>query len=109
MGGLVLLVAFLLELVAIAAVASLGFLLPFVAFVQDIAVLALGIAVVAFWGAFMAPQAKHRFPQTVYYIVKAGIYSIAAFALYNHGYTVASVVFIIVSIVDEILATRYEV
>ena len=104
---LALAVAFILELIAFGYIATIGIFVPADQAVRIAVGVGLLVAVVVFWAMFMAPQAARRLRGATYVIVKLVIYTIAALAiakLYDIRY---GVIFMIVTVVDEIVVARY--
>ena len=81
---------FVLELCALAAVAWWGWTV-------NVALgVALPLAVVVVWGAFISPKARFQVPQAVWYGLQAIIFGAAALALAAVWSTAAGIVFALV-------------
>jgi hypothetical protein len=96
-------VAFLLELGMLAAFAYWGFTtgtnLP-VRLVLGIGVPLLAILI---WGRFMAPQSKARLTGSSYLMLKIILFGAAAIALAVAGQTTLALIFVVVSVINQIL------
>ncbi|GAB92592.1 YrdB family protein [Gordonia rhizosphera] len=98
--------AFVLELVAWGAVASLGLVFAGTGVIGWLVSVVILIAVVGFWGVFMAPKAAHRLPMVPYYVVKAIIYLVAAYAIFRAS-PVWALVFVVAVVITEPLFYRH--
>lgn len=94
-------VAFILELIAFAAFAAVGYLLPIHATLQLLVATILLILVVAFWGLYMAPKAPRKLEKRAYYLAKFSVYGISAIALLNLMSPEAAVGFTVAVAIDE--------
>ncbi|HJP81125.1 MAG TPA: YrdB family protein [Candidatus Saccharimonadales bacterium] len=103
--GFNLLLAFLLELVAVVGFACLSFLLPINPIFQVIASVLLLVGVVVFWGQFMAPKAPRRVDLVAYYIIKSVIYCAAAVTIFHFYSLTPALIFLIIAVINE--ATLY--
>ena len=104
MGQLNLVLKFVLELAALAALGVWG------ASIADGAaavLLAIGLpAVVAgLWGTLAAPRARHRLPLRLRAPFELGVFALATFALWRAGWAAAAVAFAVVAIVNALLLT----
>ncbi|MFD7262712.1 DUF2568 domain-containing protein [Streptomyces sp. NPDC059874] len=100
-------VAFFLELVALAALAWWGY-------TRDIGrVWSIGLAVAApaaaavLWGAFAAPKAAYAVPLTAQLAVKAVVFGAAALALYALGWRTGALWFGGIVLVNTALVTYH--
>jgi hypothetical protein len=96
-------VAFLLELIAFCAFAGAGFLLPGGLAVQWVAAIALFVALIAFWGRFMAPRAARQLGGAPYYAAKLCIYAVSAAVIVAFGGVPLGAAFGIAALLDETL------
>jgi hypothetical protein len=101
--NLLLTVAFLLELVAFAALAGVGFLLPANQGLQIATACILFVAVIWFWGVYMAPKSKHKLKATRYYVAKAIIYALAAWSIFMLKGPLLGSAFALIALCDEAL------
>lgn len=94
-------IAFILELIAFASFAALGWLAPADKIVRGVLVIVLLGVVITFWSLYMAPQASMKLNDGLYYLAKATIYLIAAIALYALGQQTWAGIFVAAVIIDE--------
>ncbi|WP_131737294.1 YrdB family protein [Actinomadura roseirufa] len=97
--------AFLLELVALAALAWWGFTTGGNVLAHILLGLGAPILAMALWGAFAAPRAKYTVPLPFVLLVKAVVFGSGALALYGVGRPVLALVFAAVVLVNTVLAT----
>ncbi|WP_242883031.1 YrdB family protein [Actinomadura litoris] len=97
--------AFVLEVVAIGALAWWGFTAGDGALVH--AVLGLGAPALAIvlWGLFAAPKARFRVPLPFVLLVKAVVFGAGALALYGVGRHALGPAFAVIALVNTALAT----
>ena len=89
-----LLLAFLLELVAVIGFSCIGFLIPYPTTLQSIISLLLLVCLILFWGRFMAPKAPKRVGLIAYYTIKSIIYCVAAVSIFHfYGLTLVILFF----------------
>lgn len=105
---LLLLVAFLLELVAFFSFASLALMVEMNATLQLTLYILLLVIVVAFWSFFMSPRSPKKLQTKKYYLSKAIIYLIAAFVLANMTNPIIGTSFIIVWLVDDLIIFKLQ-
>src|SRR4051812_36168080 len=100
---LLMLIAFLLELIAFFAFAGLALILGLNPIIQIVVYVLILSLLIAFWSRFMSPRAPNKLTVRKYYVSKAVIYFIAAFALFNIINPTVSLIFIVVWLTDETL------
>jgi hypothetical protein len=66
----------------------------------------LGIAVIAVWGAWVAPKAQRRLPDPLRLLVELVIFGLATVAFAAVGQTVVAVVFAVASVASAGLSRR---
>jgi hypothetical protein len=81
MEQLALALAFIIELLAFIGFAALGLLLPVPRPAQLGLCVILLVALIAFWGRYMAPRAANPLPLPLYYAAKALVYIPACFMI----------------------------
>lgn len=86
MDQLNLVLRFLLELVALAALAYAGFLLPPDGLLRWIAAGVLPLAFAAVWGTFVAPRAPNRLRDPAKLLLEVVLFGGAAAAIYLAGF-----------------------
>ncbi len=96
-------IAFLLELCALAALAYWGFQVGDGLLLKVVLGIGAPLLMAVIWGRFMAPTSKNRLSGAAYLLVKAVIYGIAAIALATAGQLVLAIIFILASVVNQIL------
>ena len=106
MRALALLLAFLLELLAVAGVATLGPALFGTGVPGWVAFVVLLVAVIAFWARYMAPRSPRRLRPPWYYVAQAVVFAIAAGSLVLTVGWWAGVVFAVLAIVDDLMLRR---
>jgi len=107
MNMLALTLAFLLELVAFGYFAAVSFTLDVAKPVQIALFVVLLGALIAFWSAFMAPRAIKKFRPLPYYIAKAMIYTVSAYAIFKLVSATWCYLFVACSLLDEIILFRH--
>jgi hypothetical protein len=90
-------VRFACEIAAVAAIVWWGW--PVVGIL-------LGIAVIAVWGAWVAPKAQRRLPDPMRLLVELVIFALATVAFAEVGQTVLAVVFAVASVATAGLSRR---
>ncbi len=100
---MILLLAFILELIAFFAFAALAFVFELNTIIQIVMYILLLVLVIAFWSRFMSPRASKKLQGQKYYASKAVIYLIAAFVLFNTVNVTVAVLFIVIWLIDELL------
>ena len=106
MRALLLLLAFLLELLAFAGVATLGLALFGTGVLGWASLVVLMVAVIAFWARYMAPRSPRRLRPPWYYVAQAVVFAIAAVALVLTVGWWAGVAFVVLAIADDLLLRR---
>jgi hypothetical protein len=91
--GLMLLLAFLLELAAIAALAWWGFALDAAGWARVLAGVGVPLVAVVLWGLYAAPRARFKVPAAAV-AVKIVVYGAATAALAAVGHVTLAVVFL---------------
>lgn len=102
------LVVFVIELVVWGAVASLGLAWLGTGWLGWTIAVLIFLAVVGFWSVFMAPKAPRRFGLVPYYIARAVIYLVAAYAIFRASHLWA-LVFVIAVAITEPLFYRHNI
>ncbi|WP_235037205.1 YrdB family protein [Actinomadura sp. K4S16] len=97
--------AFLLELVAIAALAWWGFTATGNVLVNIVLGLAAPAAAIILWGMFAAPRARFKIALPLVLLVKAVVFGAGALALYGVGHPTAGIAFAVVAFLNTALAT----
>uniref|UniRef100_A0AAU3GS68 YrdB family protein n=1 Tax=Streptomyces sp. NBC_01401 TaxID=2903854 RepID=A0AAU3GS68_9ACTN len=92
--------AFVLELVAIGALAWWGFTAPGNVGVSVILGIGLPAAAIALWGMFAAPRARFPLPLAGVLAVKTVVFGGGAAAVYGTGHPVAAVVLAVVVVAN---------
>lgn len=100
--------AFLLELVMLAAFIYWGFQTGTETIVKIILGVGAALVAVVIWGRFMAPRSPRRLKGTAYIILKFVLFGIAALALVAVGQTTIAIIFIAVAIINQILASVWK-
>jgi hypothetical protein len=67
----------------------------------------LGIAIIAVWGAWVAPKAQRRLPDPMRLLVELGIFALATVAFVEVGQTVLAVVFAVAAVATAGLSRRF--
>jgi Protein of unknown function (DUF2568) len=101
-----LLVKFLLELAALAALGLWG------ASVADgpaaaLLAVALPVVVAILWGRFAAPRARHRLPLNLRAPFELGVFALAAIALWGAGAATWAAVFAVIAVANALLLTAF--
>ncbi|MEU1470781.1 YrdB family protein [Streptomyces sp. NPDC005761] len=99
--------AFLVELAALACLFWWGFSLGDALAVQLLLGLGVLAAAIALWGMFAAPRARFRLPLGGVLVVKTVVLGGGALALYAVGHPVAAVVMAVVVVVNTALAETF--
>jgi hypothetical protein len=101
-----LLLKFLLELAALAAVGLWG---ASVAAGPAAVVLAVGLPVVVavLWGTFAAPRARHRLPLHLRAPFELGVFALAALALWHAQLVAWGALFAAIAVVNALLLTAF--
>lgn len=94
--GLMLLLVFLFELAAIAALAWWGFALDATTWVRVVAGIGTPLITVVVWGLLLAPRARFTVPGWVVVALKTAVYAAAVVALFAVGHRVLAVAFAVV-------------
>lgn len=102
MKSLALAVAFLLEVIALIEVASLGYFISRNNNAHLASAVVLLVALSIFWGRYMAPKAPNHLTRLSYYIAKALIYLVAAASLWFRQLPVWSLLFVAAAILDDL-------
>ncbi|WP_240809586.1 YrdB family protein [Actinomadura sp. WMMA1423] len=97
--------AFLLELVAIAALAWWGFTASGNLLVDIVLGLGAPAAAIVLWGMFAAPRARFKIALPLVLLVKAAVFSAGALALCGVGHPAAGIAFAVVALLNTALAT----
>ena len=104
--GLVYLVAFVLELVALFFVISISRAITESTLVHVVLALVIGVFLIWFWGQYMAPKGKRRLPKNKYYIAKLIIYSIATYSIFLFTDYIWAGLFAVIALIDELILFR---
>ncbi|MBW8804272.1 MAG: hypothetical protein AUG49_13320 [Catenulispora sp. 13_1_20CM_3_70_7] len=96
--------AFLLELVALASLAVWGFTTSSNAAVRVLLGLGAPALMVLVWGAFAAPRARFQIPMAPVLAVKTVVFGAATAAGYAAGWHAFAVVFGVVAVVNMVIA-----
>jgi hypothetical protein len=99
--------AFLLELTAFIGFAALGLLLPAPHALQLGLCMILLLALLAFWGRYMAPRAVKPLSLPRYYAVKAAIYGLAGFMLFRLYGPNTGIIFSAATILNELALYKH--
>lgn len=100
-------VAFLLEIAAFAAFASLGTLLPGHTWLHILISVILFALLTVFWSIYMAPKAIKKVHPLAYYLWKLPIYGSAATAIFVHLGNTWGIVFVVLTVLDEAALFRH--
>lgn len=98
------LVAFLLELLAVAALAWWGFAFDGPVVVRILLGIAAPAAMIGIWGSLLAPKARRRLPMPWLVVAKVVVFGVAALALGAAGGVWFGVAFAAVAVVNLGLA-----
>jgi hypothetical protein len=66
----------------------------------------LGIAIIAAWGAWVAPKAQRRLPDPMRLLVELGIFAVATIAFVEVGQSAIAVVFAVAAVGSAGLSRR---
>lgn len=102
-----LILAFILEVIALLGFAAVGFLIPIETLFQIISALLLLVLLIAFWGRFMSPKAPKRVNLATYYLIKYVLYIIAAFTIFRFYGQFESILFLAISLLNDCLLFKY--
>lgn len=97
--------AFLLEVVAIVALAWWGFTTGGNVLVNIVLGIAAPAVAIVLWGLFAAPRARFKVALPVVLLVKAAVFGAGALALYGVDHPAAAIVFAVVAFLNTALAT----
>ena len=103
---LLLLIAFLLELVAFFSFAALTLLFKMYVSVHIAVYVVLLIIVISFWAVYMSPKAPKKLRTVKYYFAKGIIYLIATVVIIDLINLFIGVAFVIIWLVDDLLILR---
>jgi len=98
--------AFILEIIVFVCFACIGFLIPIPFALQLILSLILLGCLIAFWGLYMSPKASKKLSRPHYYLAKIAIYSAAAIVILYTQNKVLGLLFIAVTVVDELVLLK---
>ncbi|MEV5647621.1 YrdB family protein [Nocardia sp. NPDC052254] len=87
--------AFVMELAALAALALWGWKVADATAIKVVSAIGAPLIAAVLWGLFAAPQAAFDIP-VLAIVTKAVVFASAAAALWNIGYSVTAVVFVVV-------------
>jgi len=104
---LILLVAFLLELVAFAILPAVVLLFGLNSILQIIFYIILLICITSFWGIFMSPKAVKKLSPLNYLIFKTIIYTATAFLIFAFSNLVLAVGYIVLWIINEMSINKF--
>lgn len=107
MQALLLALAFLLEIVAFIAFSAFGYVFPLPGWAQLALFIVLFVALVSFWGVYMAPKAPKKLDLIPYYIAKAVIYGISAVTIFVTRGPAPCSTFVVLALLDEALLFRH--
>lgn len=99
--------AFLLEIVAFISFAFSSLLLFTDKTIQIVMGIFLFLALITFWGLFMAPKAPKKIKKLLYYISKAIIYAISAIVLFKKINSEFAITFALLALLDEVFLFRH--
>lgn len=100
--SVLLLVAFMLELVVFVALPAVAFLMPLARGLQVPLAIALFTVLVLFWSRFMAPRASRRLGKAGYITSKAVIYGLACVVIVLYQGGLIGSIFSVATLVDEL-------
>ena len=106
---LLLTLAFILELVAFVSFSALSFVFDSSSPMKILFASVSFILLIIFWGLYMSPRATKKLGPTNYYIAKLIIYSVSAFVIFSLIGGLASFVFVIAFLADELLLYRLNI
>ena len=69
--------------------------------------LLLGVAVIAVWGAWVAPKAQRRLPDPYRLVLELAIFALATVAFVEVGQTTIAIVFAIAALITAGLSRRF--
>jgi hypothetical protein len=101
-------VAFLLELVLVAAFADWGFSVDASAAVQVVLGIGLPVLLIVIWGIWLAPRAERRLIPSTRIAAKATLFLLGSIAMFAAGHHALAVVFELVSVASVALEPRLE-
>jgi quinol-cytochrome oxidoreductase complex cytochrome b subunit len=96
-------IAFLLELCMLAALAYWGFQTGSSLPVKIVLGLGAPLIAILVWGRFLAPRSTTRLTGASYLVLKSVIFGLAAIGLATVGQVTLTVIFVVVSIVNQVL------
>lgn len=97
--------AFVLELGALAALGYWGFTVSESWLVKLLLGLGAPAAAAVVWGLFAAPRATFELPLAAVLVVKAIVFGAATAALYARGHRTLAIVFAVVVVINTVVAT----
>ena len=68
----------------------------------------LGVAVIAVWGAWIAPKAPRRLPDPMRILIELAIFALATVAFVEVGQTTMAIVFAVAAVLTAGLSRRVE-
>lgn len=104
---LALALAFLLELVAFGYFAAVSFTFDLAKPVQIALFVVLLGALITFWSIFMAPRAVKKFKPFAYYVAKAVVYGVSAYAIYQLASPKWFWIFVVCAVLDDIVLFKH--
>jgi hypothetical protein len=99
--GFVYLIAFSLEVIALFSIMFISNIITKVGLSQWILSFLIAVALIWFWGQYMAPKGKRRLTGVAFYIAKVVIYLLAAYSIYYFQGVWWMTTFLVVFIIDE--------
>ena len=96
-------ITFLLELGMLAAFAYWGFTTGSTLPVQLLLGIGVPLLAILIWGRFMAPKSSTRLTGMAYLVLKSILFGAAALGLVAVGQTTLAVIFVVVSVINQIL------
>jgi hypothetical protein len=100
--------AFLLELVALAAYGYWGFRTGSSLLVKILLGLGAPVLVALFWGAFVAPKALVTTSPWIRHLLAMGVFALAALALYAVGKPSWAIIFLAVAVINRVLLIAWK-
>ncbi|NVI86377.1 YrdB family protein [Actinomadura sp. BRA 177] len=97
--------AFLLEVVAIVALAWWGFTIGDNVLLHIVLGVGTPVAAMVLWGLFAAPRARFKVALPLVLLVKAVVFGAGALAFYGVGHPTVAIVFAVVVVLNTALAT----
>ncbi|HVS58524.1 MAG TPA: DUF2568 domain-containing protein [Candidatus Saccharimonadales bacterium] len=107
MQALLLALAFVLEIVAFIAFSAFGYVFPLPEWAHLALFAVLFVALVSFWGVYMAPKAPKKLDLIPYYIAKAIIYTVSAVTIFFTRGAAPCSTFMLLALLDEALLFRH--